>query len=287
MYESFLWLISPNSLVLVVGDKSIWCFLYRLLLSGTATAGGRVSQRAAKRTRGFPHQKQEKRCLSNPRGHCWVFLVPLNLFQAFTVPSSCQGPLRTSILPEYILFFSILYKRQASLFSDGPGFYQLSCSNLLILDSVNIHSTSQQVRFDTRSFYWEWDEAWSHRHSAFWSASGAKQLTQPGKVCIALEGTPFWDQTINFSLGVKETFTGNKPMAKFWYQTQKSCQHTFYPSFYALYVSPTNSVFFVCFSNANPFFFIWWGESSVNSPFSESHHKNDLSNHQYNSRLLS
>ena len=55
-----LGLICPNSVSLVVGDKSIWCFYYLPLLAETAATGGKVNQRAAKRTRGFPLAAGEK-----------------------------------------------------------------------------------------------------------------------------------------------------------------------------------------------------------------------------------
>ena len=47
-------LICPNLMFLVMGDKSIRCFLYRLLLTETDASGGKRNQRAAKRIHGFP-----------------------------------------------------------------------------------------------------------------------------------------------------------------------------------------------------------------------------------------
>ena len=107
--------------VLVVGDKSIWCLWYRLLLAETVATGGRVSQHAAKRTHGrrknvsakWTHDWR-KMGISNPNSHCWMrpsfffLLVPLSLFRACTIPYSCQGPLGTSALHEltFILFAS-------------------------------------------------------------------------------------------------------------------------------------------------------------------------------------
>ena len=83
-----------------------------LQLADTAATCGRVSQRATKRTRGYSHSlssSNRKIGLSNPTGHCWMrtsyFLVPVSLFQACAVPTSCQMLLGTSTLPEFTLFY--------------------------------------------------------------------------------------------------------------------------------------------------------------------------------------
>ena len=53
--------ISKFSVFLEVGDNSIRCFRYRLLLAEAAATGGRVSQHAAKRTGGFPTSSRRKK----------------------------------------------------------------------------------------------------------------------------------------------------------------------------------------------------------------------------------
>ena len=65
--------------------------------------------------------------LSSPTGHCWIrrifFLVPIGLFQACAVPTSCQGSLGTSTLPEFTLFlyfiFSIPYSVCSSVVTEN------------------------------------------------------------------------------------------------------------------------------------------------------------------------
>ena len=66
-----------------MGDKSIWCFWYWLLLAEVVATGGRVNQPAAKWIRGFPLAADESRSFQS-NSHCWkrmnFILLPLWLF---------------------------------------------------------------------------------------------------------------------------------------------------------------------------------------------------------------
>ena len=80
------WMIRPNLVLLVVGDKSSWPFQCTLLLVEAVATGGRVSQRTAKQTRGFPHQQERSWYFQSK----WLLLnVKEFLFFFFSVDKSC------------------------------------------------------------------------------------------------------------------------------------------------------------------------------------------------------
>ena len=75
----FFGLICSIKVFLLVADKPIWCFWYRLLLTETAITGGWVSRHAAKRTHGFPTSSRRK----------YVFPIQRSLLQEIKVSFSC------------------------------------------------------------------------------------------------------------------------------------------------------------------------------------------------------
>ena len=124
----FRWLICPNSVFLAVGDKSIWCFWYKLLLQKWLLLVEGWASVLLSRHVVFPTSRREVG-LSSPRGPNWsrtsFFLVSVNLFPACKVPTACQGCLGTFTFWTYFilwckkyvfLFSSFFFKNYAVLF---------------------------------------------------------------------------------------------------------------------------------------------------------------------------